>query len=93
MENALMLIVTVASFGLVAVVLPAMLSAYYRYRKGTVVTCPQGQQRAELTLDLGRAALSAAFGKPALRVTGCSLWPRKQDCHDQCLQDENSRAL
>jgi hypothetical protein len=90
MENALMLIGIIVAFGLIAVILPAMVNAYYRYRGGVVVTCPQAHKPAELTLDSGRAALGAAFGKRLLRVTGCTLWPRKQACHDECLRGEDA---
>jgi hypothetical protein len=91
MEDALLLIAAIAAFGLLSVVMPAMLEAYYRYKKNMVVTCPNAEKRAELTLDRGRAALGAAFGKPALRVATCSLWPLQQACHAECLR-ENSFA-
>ena len=92
MGDALLLIAAIAAFGLFSVVIPAMLEAYYRYKENMVVTCPNAQKRAELILDRGRAALGAAFGKPALRVAGCSLWPPKQACHNECLRENSSAA-
>jgi hypothetical protein len=87
MDNALLLIGAIAAFGLLSVVVPVMLETYCRYREDILVNCPKGNRPAELVLDPGRAALGAAFGKPALRVLSCSLWPLKEACHDECLRE------
>jgi hypothetical protein len=92
MENALMLIGIIVAFGLMSVVVPAMWNAYLRYRRGVAVTCPQAHKPAELTVDCRRATLGAAFGKRLLRVTDCTLWPRKQPCHDECLREEDANV-
>jgi hypothetical protein len=88
MENALLLIGGIAAFGLLSVVVPVMLEAYFRYREDILVNCPRGNQPAELVLDPGRAAMGAAFGKPVLRVLSCSRWPLKEPCHDECVREK-----
>jgi hypothetical protein len=49
------------------------------------VTCPENHEPAEIRIDAGEAAATAAFGHPELRVSHCSRWPEHQQCGQECL--------
>ena len=71
-----------------AVVAPAVLSTYRRYRGRRTIICPETDQIVEMELKAGRAGVMAALGKQDLRVKWCSLWPRRKGCAEQCVKDD-----
>jgi len=87
MNTPLVLIAAIVAFGLLSVVAPVAIDAYRRYRFRKVITCPETHGLAETTLKGHLAALGAAFGKPALRVKSCSLWPKRQGCDEKCVKE------
>lgn len=63
-----------------------LVRTWVRHRGTRIVRCPQTGATAAIDLDAPYAATSqASFGYPMLRVRRCSLWPRHQDCDQECL--------
>ena len=60
-------------------------AVWLRYRGRMVITCPENQKPAGVSVDAGHAAASA-FGKtPDLRLADCSRWPERATCGQECL--------
>jgi hypothetical protein len=59
---------------------------YFRMRGARVITCPDSQQPAAVTVDARHAALTAAGGHERLRLDSCSRWPEKAGCGQGCLE-------
>ncbi len=83
----LVLIAAVIVMGFFYAVLPFALDAYRRFRCQKVVTCPDTRGLAEVKLNARRAALTAIFRKPVLRVKSCTLWPKKKGCAEGCVRE------
>ncbi len=56
-----------------------------RYHGRRLVTCPENQRAAGVTVDARHAAATAFGEKPDLRLSSCSRWPEKADCGQPCL--------
>jgi len=63
-----------------------LLSVWVRYRGRRVVTCPENERPAGVTLDAGYAVATGLGKPPALRLDSCSRWPEKAGCGQQCLK-------
>jgi hypothetical protein len=59
--------------------------ALLKYRGERVVTCPENQRPAGVSVDAGHAALTALGKPPNLRLAACSRWPERAGCGQQCL--------
>jgi hypothetical protein len=71
---------------LLAAVAYPLVHTWLRYRGTRIVRCPQTGGTAAIDLDARYAAAShASMGYPMLRVGTCSIWPRHQDCDQECL--------
>jgi len=57
---------------------------YFHYRKARLVICPETRKGATVTVEAGRAARSAVFDEPVLRVRSCSLGHEK--CSEGCVE-------
>ena len=62
------------------------LSPYFTFRGKRLVTCPETHQKEAIDVAARKAALTAPFGEPALRLDRCSRWPERQNCGQECLQ-------
>jgi hypothetical protein len=49
------------------------------------VLCPETHGVAIIRIDALHAAFSSAVADPELKVIGCSLWPQRQGCLQECL--------
>lgn len=67
-------------------VLPLLGCTYVSVRGRRVVRCPSAGGIAVLRLDAAHAAISNLVATPELRVTGCSLWPKRAGCSQDCLR-------
>lgn len=64
----------------------AMAFVTWRRFEGTrVVTCPETDRPAAVTLDARRAAVSAVWQATDLKVEGCSCWPSQAGCDQACV--------
>ena len=62
-----------------------LVGVWWKYRGSRVVTCPENQNPAGVTLD-SRFAMATALGTaPQLRLDSCSRWPEKAGCGQECL--------
>jgi hypothetical protein len=86
MEYPVLVIVGVAAIGALFVVLPVVLTTLFDHRDPRGVTCPATGGGAAISIDGPRAARAAVFGRVALSVTKCSLWPEREGCQCECLQ-------
>jgi len=60
--------------------------AYFTYRGKRLITCPETHKIEAVDVAARKAALTAPFGDPTLRLDRCSRWPERQDCGQECLQ-------
>lgn len=61
------------------------LATWIRLRGTLVVTCPETQTPAAVTVDIGHAAATAVREKADLKVAACSRWPGRMGCEQLCL--------
>ena len=54
------------------------------YRGKRLVSCPDNQRPAGVSLSAGHAVLTG-LGQPHLRLNECSRWPEKAGCGQECL--------
>lgn len=59
--------------------------AYFRLRGTRVVSCPADRTQAAVDISAAKAAAGAVVGKGSFQLTGCSHWPERQGCGQQCL--------
>lgn len=83
--NPWIVLPAIVALGVVYVMLPIGLSAFFDYRHRKPVRCPVTGEGAWVLVNAPRAGVTAAFGHPALRVRSCSLWPPRDDCGQDCL--------
>ncbi len=76
----------VICLGLVYVLFPRIVHTLQYYRKKQTLQCPENGQTVELDVDAGQAALSSAFGRPRLKIEGCTRWPARKDCGQGCAK-------
>jgi hypothetical protein len=85
MSIELYLVLLVVAVAAVYFTVPFAVGTYLRYMGKRVITCPETKKPAAVEVDAGHAALTAAVGRPDLRLTSCSRWPERQDCGQECL--------
>jgi hypothetical protein len=61
-----------------------LIRKYIHYRKARTLICPETRKTATVRLEAGRAARSAVFDEPVLRVRSCSLGHEK--CGQGCVE-------
>jgi hypothetical protein len=86
MQTPLLVILAVAVVGATYVVLPVVAETYRRFRDTRRPVCPETGMPAEVMLNARHAAVTAAFGKPDLQVSGCSRWPEHHGCDQGCTK-------
>lgn len=57
---------------------------YLRFRGTRVVACPETGQPAAVEVATWHIAVTATFGKPALRLRDCSRWRERAVCDQAC---------
>ncbi len=75
-------------FGAFLLLLPAALwlrEIYRRYSGSRLVSCPENQESAVVSIDARRAAATGMHGHPELRLCGCTRWPERVNCGQPCL--------
>jgi hypothetical protein len=87
MNRVFLLIAGITALGLYFVVAPVMKTTYRRYSGRKTIICPESGQIAEVELKAARAGLMSAFAKEWVRVKGCSLWPRRKGCEQECVRE------
>ena len=62
-----------------------LLGAWLKYRGRMVITCPENQKPAGVSVDARHAAATGLGTEPEFRLSDCSRWPERADCGRQCL--------
>jgi len=83
------------TFDVVAFLAPCLLILSFKkaggalktYRGIRVITCPETDQPAAVTLAVWRGAIRSVFGKPAPRIHECSGWPERRGCDQGCVRE------
>src|SRR6516165_6668650 len=78
------LVITLASVA-AGIAARRIVSAWLRFHRRFIVTCPTDRSHAGVVVDAGHAALTACKGNPRLRLSGCSHWPERESCARMCL--------
>ncbi|MFO7695244.1 MAG: hypothetical protein R6V57_19325 [Vicinamibacterales bacterium] len=86
MTTLLYLVVAIVAAGALYALLRRPVGEYFRMRGARVITCPDNQQPAAVTVDARHAAITAAGGHEQLRLDSCSRWPEKAGCGQECLK-------
>lgn len=86
MEYPVLVILAVLAAGVLLVVVPVVLTTLSENRDPKAVACPVTHGTATITVDAGRAARTAAFGRMRLSVAQCTLWPEREGCAQGCLR-------
>jgi len=58
---------------------------WWKYRGARLITCPENQRPAGVSLDSRYLAFHSLAGTPHLRLAQCSRWPERAGCGQQCL--------
>ena len=58
---------------------------FVQFRGAREVICPETGNLAVVLIDALHAAVSSAVADPELRVKGCSRWPERQGCRQECV--------
>jgi hypothetical protein len=93
MEYPVLVILGVLAIGGLFVVLPVVLTTLSEHREPRTVVCPSTGGAATITIDAGRAARGAVFGRSLLSVEECSLWPEREGCSRACLAEVRDPLL
>lgn len=86
MKDPLLVLGAIMALALFYVMLPVFLDVLMRYRKATILMCPQKNKEASVGIDATRAALSSLFGQPQIRLKDCTLLHNGQHCNLECLK-------
>jgi hypothetical protein len=81
-----LILVTAAFIGLLMTT-----RTYLKFRRKSLVTCPETRKPAAVQVDAGKAALDVLEGRHArIHLDQCSRWPEREQCGQECLsQIEN----
>ena len=93
MTALLYFVVTIVVVGVLYGLLRRPISEYIRMRGARVITCPDNQQPAAVTVDARHAAVTAASGHEDLRLDSCSRWPEKAGCGQECLRQIEAQPM
>jgi hypothetical protein len=59
--------------------------AWWRLRAPRLVTCPETEAPAAVTINATGTLLTSAFGGPFVWLSACSRWPSRRLCGQECL--------
>ncbi len=90
MDTPWILIAAILTVAALYVLVPLVTHTFFRYRPRRHLRCPETGNEVEVCVDASRAAFTAAFGEPLLRVKDCSLWPERKECDQGCLRPSES---
>ena len=77
---AIAIVLCIATFFLVR-----MLVKFVQFRGRHQVLCPETGSVAIIRIHAVRAAICSTVADPKLKVSGCSRWPARQRCRQECV--------
>jgi hypothetical protein len=84
-SESFMLIGAIMTLAALFVLTPVTLHVYGRYRDQRALRCPETGRLTSVQIDAGKAARSALFREPKLRIETCARWPERKSCNQKCL--------
>jgi hypothetical protein len=82
--NPWIVLLSIAAPAVVYIWFPVGLTMFGRFRRQQNLRGPETGEEARLLFDPGRAAVSACFGRPSLRIRYCSIRPARRGCRHKC---------
>jgi hypothetical protein len=89
MSHPWLVIAALIALGVVYLLIPAIASVLFSYRRPVSLRCPETKTAATVGIAAWRAALTQFLGPPRLLVKRCSFWPGRSSCKQQCLAELN----
>ncbi len=86
MPNLAALLIIVVALILACIAGWRLVYAWLKYRGRMVITCPENQRPAGVSVNARHAAATSVAGQPEFRLTNCSRWPEHAGCGQQCLR-------
>ena len=88
MATLMLLAIAVVAFVIGVVLFRSIpvLRAYFTFHGKRLITCPETHDTQAVDVAARKAAMTAIFGDPKLRLDRCTRWPERQDCGQECLQ-------
>ena len=87
MSHPFLVIFALVVLGVVYLLVPAIASVFFSYRRPRSFRCPEIKTVATVGIAAWRAALTQFRGAPRLRATQCPLWPQRGGCSQGCLTE------
>jgi hypothetical protein len=87
MSHPWLVIAALIALGVVYLLIPAIASVFFSYRRPFSLRCPETKTAATVGIASWRAALTQFLGAPRLLVKRCSFWPGRSGCKQQCLTE------
>ena len=91
MDTPKLVMLVIVAIGVLYVVMPVVMLAYFQFRGRRTVTCPETGLAEEIELDAWHAAVTAMPGPSRLHVAACTRWPERANCKEGCLPTEAAR--
>jgi len=85
MPNAAAVLIIVVAVILAGITTWRVVYAWLKYRGRMVITCPENQRPAGVSVDARHAAATSLAGQPEFHLTNCSRWPEHAGCGQECL--------
>ena len=86
MLNLVAVLIIVVAAILAAMTAWRLVCGWLKYRGRMVITCPENQRPAGVSVDARHAAAASLGGKPEFHLTHCSRWPENAGCGRECLR-------
>jgi hypothetical protein len=93
MTHPWLVLLGIAALAAVYVLLPVVGDAFRRFRASRMLVCPKTGTAAQVAPDAAHAALTAAYGRPRVRIARCSLWPERQGCDQDCRAQVEAESV
>jgi Protein of unknown function (DUF1761) len=83
------ILILLAVTAVVSLLMPAVYAVeVYRTRRGVrQVTCPETKRAAAVEIDALHCAATSLAGTEYMRLSGCSRWPEKKTCDQDCVYE------
>ena len=83
------ILILLAVTAVISLLMPAVCALeVYRTRRGVrQVTCPETKRVAAVEIDALHCAATSLAGTEYMRLSGCSRWPEKKNCDQDCVYE------
>jgi hypothetical protein len=78
--------VAIVVLAVLVIALGRAVRLWWAYRGARVITCPENQRPAGVSVDAAHLAAKPFAKTPELRLSSCSRWPERAGCGQECLK-------